>query len=252
MKREIIVANDFYADPDAVIRYAKSLPYYSPFFNSRLGSSRPEDMAQSSWFTSMFKEASECPFKSSEEFILKLQGIVGEEIDRDHWNKGYPENPDGTITIPRPDLIDPNGPYTFENLIPDATSCRWNCAFNVKIHEQMPGTGVHSNAKDRWNMVGEDGWAGLIYLNKDAPRDSGLKTYKNKLGNDLEWMTASDRWELIDDFANIFNRLILVRGRWPHVGGSGFGSGIQDGRLFQTLFFKTNPVEIWDSCKIEI
>lgn len=31
MKREVIIVNDFYQDPDAVIRYAKGLRYYNPF-----------------------------------------------------------------------------------------------------------------------------------------------------------------------------------------------------------------------------
>lgn len=109
-----------------------------------------------------------------------------------------------------------------------------------KFNEHELGSGVNSHAAPTaHSRVGEDGWAGLIYLNKDAPCDSGLKTFKNKYGNEYEYMTAPDRWQLIDDLANVFNRLILIRGRTPHTGGSGFGSSMEDGRMFQTLFFKT-------------
>lgn len=250
MKREIIVVNDFYADPDAVERYARGLEYYSPYANNQIGSSSPEEMARAPWLASKFIEAARCPFKSSAAFIAVLEKITGEPIDLEHWNKGFPENPDGSLVTPRPDLVDPTQPGRFANLRPDATSCRWNCGFNIKLHPQPAGTGVHNHVRDEWNSVGADGWAGIVYLSKDAPRESGLKLYRNLHGNDFEWMSDPNRWQLIDQFANIYNRLILVRGWMPHVGGPGFGDGIANGRLFQTLFFKSKKTEQYDSCKL--
>lgn len=252
MKRDVIIVNDFYENPDDVVRYARSLRYYNPWVNNEEGSSRFEDMMNPATRVSFFKKAKDCPFKSSKVFIQTLERLTGEEIDRDFWNKDFPEDPvTGSVIRLRPDLIDPTevdlqGPYKnprFSNLIPDAVSCRWNCVFQVKHLRHEPGTLIHNHMKDAWNRVGIDGWTGLIYLNPEAPRDSGLKTYRNKYGNDLEWMTSADRWELIDDFANVYNRLILIRGEFPHVGGSGWGSTLEDGRLFQTLFFKTKGTE---------
>ncbi len=238
MRRDIIVVNDFYQDPDAIAAYARAQPFYNPYALHTRGSSAPEHMVGADWYTTRFKKAAVCPFKSSREFIKKLESITGEEIDQEHWKKDFPENEDGSIVAPRPDLIDPSKPGTFNNLLPGATSCRWNCSFTVKTHAQPLGTGVHNHMRDEWNTVGDDGWAGIVYLNKNAPRDSGLKLFRNRHGNNLEWMSSAERWELVDDFANIYNRLILVRGSMPHVGGPGFGNSIETGRLFQTLFFK--------------
>ncbi len=252
MKREIIVVNDFYQDPERIVHYAMGLEYCSPYAHNQRGSSSPDEMMKAPWLTSRFKKALDCPFKSSTELLSKLEKIIGEEIDLEHWNRDFPELPDGSVSIPRPDLIDPTQPDTFENLLPNATSCRWNCAFNIKLHDQPMGTGVHNHMKDRWNSVGPDGWTGLIYLNKEAPRATGLKLFKNTFGNDLEWMSDPDRWELMDEFANVYNRLILVRGWMPHAGGSGFGTSIETGRLFQTLFFKTKKVQEIAGCSIEV
>lgn len=252
MKREVIIVNDFYKNPDAVIRYAKTLSYYYPWASHDIGSSAPEVMAKAEWHASFFKKAKDCPFKSSRAILSALEQITGEEIDRAHWNKDFPENSsDGTVLNPRPDLIDPHKSPTYDNIVPEGTSCRWNFAFHVKYHKNALGEGVHNHVRDAWNSVGRDGWSGLIYLNKDAPRDSGLKTFRNKYGDDFEWMTEPDRWQLLDEFANIFNRLILVRGWMPHVGGPGFGNSIENGRLFQTLFFKTKVQSI-ESCDIRL
>ncbi|MSU74784.1 hypothetical protein EXS57_03345 [Candidatus Kaiserbacteria bacterium] len=253
MKREVIVVNNFYENPEDVVRYAQGLQYYNPWANSEIGSSMPDDMARAKWHSSFFKKAKDCPFKSSKAFITALEDITGEDIDLDHWNRDFPENPDdGTVLSPRPDLIDAGKPPTFQNLLTDFTSCRWNCAFQAKYKETPLGTGVHNHVQDTWNSVGANGWVGLIYLNKGAPRDSGLRTFNNKHGNEFEWMTPANRWELLDNYANIYNRLILVRGWMPHAGGSGFGNTIMDGRFFQTLFFKTKNIREIDTCSVDL
>ena len=239
MKREIIIADNFYKDPDTVVRYAQSLKFYSPYAKNQRGSSDIKDMKEARWISSIFKKAADCPFKSSPKLIEALSEITGEEVDLVHWNKDFPENSDGSLITPQPDHAERN------------SSCRWNTAFNVKYHTAPDGTGVHNHVTDVWNSVGEGGWAGIIYLNKNAPRDAGLRTWTNQFGSPYEWMTDKGRWELLDSFANVYNRLILVRGWMPHSGASGFGDSIQNGRLFQTLFFKTmNPKEI-PSCMID-
>ncbi len=253
MKREIIIVNNFYRDPDVVVEYARALQYYAPFANKWIGSSKPEDMAIAGWHASFFKKAKECPFKSSETFICTLENITGEEIDRKNWDKDFAEDPEtGAQIEPWPYLKDPTKPYGFDNVHVDAVSPRWNCAFHFKFSPRNPFAGVHDHARDAWNQVDDDGWTGLIYLNKNAPRESGLKIMRNKFGNNRERFTAPDRWELVDDLANVYNRLILVRGSYPHAGGPGFGRTHKDGRLFQTLFFKVKRPKQFNSVDIPL
>lgn len=244
MKREVIIVNDFYKDPDAIAKYARSLKFYSPYH----GSSDPQDLAKAFWVSSLFKKAKDCPLKSSSQLIKTLEEVTGEEVDLEHWNKDFPENPDGSVITPRPDLINSDLPPRWDNF---NSSCRWNLGFNVKYLLAPDGTGVHNHVTDQWNSVGENGWAGIVYLNKNASRDTGLRTWINKFGAPLEWMTDKERWEMLDCFANVYNRLILVRGWMPHSGGSGFGDSVQNGRLFQTLFFKTKEPKNIQSCDIK-
>lgn len=255
MKREIVIVNDFYKHPAAVVRYAMGLRYYNPYANDWQGGSASESMAGATWRTSFFKRAVECPFKSSEALVRTLERITGEKIDREYWNRDYPEDPStGAITGEnlRPYLKDPDGPRSFHNARVEEIGARWNCAFNVKHAPSRLGEGVHNHAIDLWNYVGEDGWTGLVYLNEDAPRDAGLKLMRNKYGNNLEKFTGADRWELVDDLGNVYNRLLLVRGSYPHTGGPGFGSTLEDGRLFQTFFFRTKDPEIYESIDIAV
>jgi len=44
---------------------------------------------------------------------------------------------------------------------------------------------------------------------------------------------------LVDQIANVYNRLVLYRGDHFHMSLDYFGQGLEDGRLFQTFFFNT-------------
>jgi len=178
--------------------------------------------------SSYFRKPEDCPFKSSQMLIDRLERIVEEEMDMEHWNKNFPVDEQQNL---------------LENYKAYDRSCRWNCCFHVKFLRHEAGTGVHNHVTDTWNSVGELGWAGIIYLNKEAPLESGLKLWRNRFAQPYEWMTPKDRWELMDSFSNIYNRLILCRGYLPHSGGPGFGDTIHTGRLFQTFFFKTERPE---------
>src|SRR5262249_40536977 len=73
----------------------------------------------------------------------------------------------------------------------------------------------------------------------EAPLDGGLKLWRNRdPSRQFDWMTPKENWELIDDLGNVFNRLLLIRGHVPHSGAAGWGDGLNNGRLFQTFFFK--------------
>ena len=216
MKKDIILVENFYNEPHKIRDYALNelktnnyLPYGSP-----------------SWYASKFKEWNECPFKSSESLINRLNDIVDEEIDLDFWRQGYPAH--GS----REDSIRNNN-----------KSCKWNCTFHIKpLTGQKLGQGVHNHVTDTWNSVEENGWVGLIYLNPDAPIYSGLNLWNNvNPEKNYDWMTSEDNWSLIDSLGAVFNRLILCRGSRPHSGADGFSNTFEEGRLYQTFFFKTKP-----------
>jgi hypothetical protein len=224
MRTDIIIVDDFYTDPDAVRRYALEQSYYYPYESDddvRSGRRRP------TWMASRFKAPEDCPFKSSQELIRTLETLVGEKIDLDHWNAGFPVAPDGK---PSPRAADH----------PDR-GCLWNCCFHSKPDNgQKLGGGVHNHVTDVWNGVTEDGWAGIVYLSPDAPLDGGLHLWRNRdQERRFDWMTPAENWELIDRLGNVPNRLLLARGDLPHSGAGGWGDSVETGRLYQTFFFRT-------------
>jgi hypothetical protein len=224
MKKTIVIADDFYRHPDAVVDYAKTLKYMCPY-NSVADR---HSGVQVPWRASRWRPARQCPFKSSKLLISRLEFLTGERIDRDHWRQSFP--------------VDENG-HPAEGFDTKPRSAWWNCTFHAKHRRRQElGEGVHSHTdRDSWNAVGEDGWAGLIYLSEVADRQSGLRTWENiDTARTFDWMTPSDNWVLRDTFANVYNRLILHRGGIPHSGSSGWGNTVDDGRLFQTFFFRTS------------
>jgi hypothetical protein len=223
--RNIIIAEHFYSDPEAVTRYAKGLEYVYPYQQP----GTPHEGRRITWRASRYKTPSKCPLKSSTRLIESLEALTGETIDRESWNLDFP--------------VDTNG-YPSQGYAAVARkSAWWNCCFHVK-HDtnQQLGAGVHSHTdRDSWNPVGLDGWAGLVYLNQE-PRDrqAGLRTWVNRdAQRQFDWMTPKDNWLLQDTLANVYNRLILHRGNIPHSGTNGWGEALANGRFYQTFFFRT-------------
>lgn len=226
-RQSIVVIEDFYGDPSAVRDYALRQPYYLPYEDEeaiRTGQQR------ATWWASRFQEAEDCPFKSSRKLIRALEHAVGESIDLEHWRAPFPLGADF-----KPLQHHEREPRT----------CLWNCCFHVKPDNgQALGAGVHNHVIDSWNSVGPDGWAGIIYLSPVAPLEGGLHLWRNKnVERQYDWMTSADNWDLIDSLGNVFNRLLLVRGDIPHSGARGWGDRLDNGRMYQTFFFKTTPSE---------
>lgn len=227
MRTDIIVVDNFYADPWSVRNYALKLDYYYPYEQDdavAAGDVNP------TWMASRFRSADECPFKSSIALVGALEELTGELIDENHWNADFPTMPDGKPSPSYRQVAD--------------RGCLWNCTFHCKPDNgQRLGDGVHNHTTDTWNGVGENGWAGLIYLNEDAPLGGGLKIWRNvDPAHNMDWMTPKEEWELIDDLGNVPNRLLLARGNLPHSGSAGWGDALNNGRLYQTFFFRTmNP-----------
>ena len=221
MRTGLIVVDDFYDDPAAVRSYAARQAFYAPYQSRE----RQDAGEAANWLATRFRPADECPFKSSTQLIEALERATGESVDLDHWKRGYPIDQDGR----------PLREATSEE------SCLWNCSFHVKPGQPQPlGEGVHNHVTDVWNSVGPDGWAGIVYLNEDAPLAGGLKTWRNRRPRqNFDWMSPAENWELVDDIGNLCNRLVLARGDVPHSGSEGWGTGVETGRLFQTFFFRT-------------
>jgi hypothetical protein len=222
-RRSIVVLDSFYRRPDAVRDYALEQRFYLPY-EDEADVAAGRKMA--TWWASSFRSAKSCPFKSSEQLRAVLQNAVGEPLDVEHWEGDYPVDDDGRPKAPRG--VSPR-------------TCLWNCCFHVKPDNgQRLGDGVHNHVTDSWNAVGENGWAGIVYLDPAAPLTGGLNLWRNRDPRRLyDWMTPATNWELIDSFGNVFNRLVLVRGSIPHSGAAGWGDRIENGRLYQTFFFRT-------------
>lgn len=91
-------------------------------------------------------------------------------------------------------------------------------------------------------------WAGVLFLNKDAPIDSGTRLMISKVTG--ERFTASDEaygngeyylkeeyFETHDSIAGVFNRLVLFNAQHIHAAGKYFGNSLETGRLVQLFFF---------------
>ena len=101
-------------------------------------------------------------------------------------------------------------------------------------------------------------WAALCYLTPDAPvtagtgifkhKATGWMTYDYKREHDVEYnkqappghdMQDYTKWDMVDRFGNLFNRMILYRADNYHVSLDYFGNTKENGRLFQVFFFNT-------------
>ena len=133
---------------------------------------------------------------------------------------------------------------------------------NVKYwgDEEYTGAYQYTTSRDRsWIHADQTTkWAGVCYLTPNAPLSAGTGLFKHKatgltmaprkddgsyddellaeVYKDAQDMT---KWELVDNVANVYNRLILYRGDHFHMSMDYFGQDLYDGRLFQTFFFNT-------------
>ncbi len=98
-----------------------------------------------------------------------------------------------------------------------------------------------------WHCDGQK-WAGMVYLTPDAPLRSGTRTHRSlrtgsrhadeNLGDAFAMGNYdSTQFEIADDIANIYNRLVLFNARMIHSAGPYFGNHYTNGRLIQLFFF---------------
>lgn len=91
--------------------------------------------------------------------------------------------------------------------------------------------------------------AGVLYLTPDAPVSAGTAFFKHRptgldsqpqdphLQAAIAESSRDEDWERTDYVANAFNRLVLFDSTRFHCSAGYFGTGLEDGRLFQTFFF---------------
>jgi hypothetical protein len=118
-----------------------------------------------------------------------------------------------------------------------------------------------------WIHFDQTSWAGIVFLTPNAPANSGTRFYRHKTTGLSERPTEADaqrlgfdnanalidhvykdaqqydRWELVDEVGNVFNRLVLFRGSRFHQSAEYFGDCLENARLFQTFFFDCSPLE---------
>jgi hypothetical protein len=110
--------------------------------------------------------------------------------------------------------------------------------FFGKIDELLMSFQVNTCFEKSW--IHKDDYsnlAGIIYLTPDAPVESGTDIYLSTETNtdDKEFF----RWKKQNHIGNIYNRLVLFRSDEFHMSSKYFGNNIENGRLIQLLFIKT-------------
>lgn len=94
--------------------------------------------------------------------------------------------------------------------------------------------------------------AGVLFLTPGAPLEAGVSFFRSRRSGmrgrcaDPELMAQTfghgaefDRscWEEVDRVGNLYNRLVLFDPHLAHGASAYFGTGLDDGRLFQNFFF---------------
>ena len=125
--------------------------------------------------------------------------------------------------------------------------------------DQYTGSFQYTVATDRsWiHADSTTDWAAVLYLTPDAPLSAGTGIFKHKAtgltnwdyrnsnpeylktqppGDDFQDMT---KWDMVDRFGNLYNRLIMYRADNYHMSLDYFGNNLENGRLFQVFFFNT-------------
>ena len=147
----------------------------------------------------------------------------------------------------------------------DGTKEYFEHLLNVKIQDdnKVGGWNYSTNGCFQWCPKGtrlvyhcdSQNYAGIVYLTPDAPVNCGtslLRHKKHKIKDNKifeldDWhelienkdnlFTDKTPWEEVDNFGNIYNRLVLFNSYNVHAVNEYFGDNINNSRLFQLFFF---------------
>jgi hypothetical protein len=145
------------------------------------------------------------------------------------------------------------GARTKSFLTPEIKSCIqhfMNFAGNITNwfeEDGYTGSFQYTTARDRtWIHCDHTSmWAGVCYLNPEAPVSGGTAIYRHKetgeyrAKENLHEAYDYTKWDKIDIVGNKYNRLVIYKGDLFHASLDYFGKDLYDGRLFQTFFFDT-------------
>jgi hypothetical protein len=130
----------------------------------------------------------------------------------------------------------------------------YNGAFICGLGKLVPW--AHKDTKsERFKPVGgvEDipeyqHWAGVLYLTPNPPKNSGTSILRcnstilrDNIEMEMDGILSKDltKWDKVDSFGNVFNRLILYRSNQHHTCDNNFGTDMDNSRLTQLFFFIT-------------
>lgn len=130
------------------------------------------------------------------------------------------------------------------------------------------------NGRFQHNVAGEklvyhcdhQKWAAMIYLTPWAPPECGTATYRHretKLHHNSQFTWGENgtgykvfpgdtfvdktRYETVDVFGNIYNRLVIFEGGCIHGAHEYFGSNLENARLWHMFFFDTGESRVdWE------
>lgn len=88
----------------------------------------------------------------------------------------------------------------------------------------------------------------IVFLHPDPAENSGTSLYKHRPTGSLVYNVPDganietdgsdyDKWIKTDTIGNRYNRAVIFQGKMWHAADDYFGTGIEDGRMFQTFFF---------------
>ena len=196
----VIVKDNFYKDPESVLQIALQSKYvkYEPHWYS-------------SAFTTKYGKIVDNPFSgyryNNTDVINAIEKVIKKSVDLSTW-------------------------YTHGD--------HWNGAFHMKYQNDNHIDLIHHHYKPNDCT---NGYSGVVYLNKSF-NNSGTKIWKSKKTGKITGEFGpffekynSNNWTLYKHIQPKFNRLVLFKGDVFHSGDAGFGTTMEDCRIFQTFFF---------------
>ena len=218
-KHQLVVVDDFYPDPDAVREQALKNPFfqYSPPDPSQVQlSDEGAELGKPTWLSSALKTYWGNPVKhpqqgyryNSTEVVRLIESSISQKVDMNTW---------------------------------DTMGDWWNGAFHIQFEDKNPRA-IHHHFKA--GDIEKQGWSGLVYLSKNAPKSSGTSIW---VENSTGLCTANKgpffrkdvgNFTKILQVKNVYNRLVLFRENILHQAANGFGNTKENGRLTQTFFFE--------------
>ena len=222
----VIVVDHFYDDPGFIRELALRQSYYqySPPLAESVGEQRAREwhkenpLRKGTWSASALLTYLGKPvnkphfgFRYDAEWLLvKLEGIVNQQIDRETWHE--------------------LGDW-------------WNGAFSLIDRGWTSDDGsIHHHYKEL--DVYPQGWSGVVYLSPNPDQSAGTSIWRHKKTGKCiaaygpTFSANRDDYQLAFLAENRWNRLVLFRENVLHSAEHGFGEG-RDARLTQTWFFRT-------------